>query len=295
MEPPARGKSETVGQTQVSASEHHHLLTTAMNFSNLIFTYIASNSDVTIMTEFLAFFAIAGLLISKLSNRLFFGGSNMDSVPLFKTVEQSIFAFLVFLLALTLGDVRANFSKAQDSVINESLELRQYVFLLDLQPNPFTAQQKKQLERYVKAVVSDEWRSLAQAEPALSAETDKAFADLRNSVKKTVQESGISPYMDKILASLTKLENSRLLRYQLATASSPRVFWLYIAILMLLGSVMTGHAKLDLRRASVLGAYYGALGMVVGLIMIMDQPFRGETSISSDPFRMVLEQMAAAR
>jgi hypothetical protein len=266
-----------------------------MNLSSLVFTHLASNSDVTIMVEFLAFFAITGLLISTLSNRLFFGGKNMDSVALFKTVEQSIFAFLVFLLAITLGDVRANFSKAQDSVINESLELRQYIFLLDLQPNLFTDFQKKQLERYVRAVVSDEWRSLAQADPLPSVEAESAFVELRNSVKKNVQESGMSSYMDKILASLAKLENSRLQRYQIATASSPRVFWLYIVILMLLGSVMTGHAKLDLRRAGVLGAYYGALGMVVGLIMILDQPFRGETSIPSEPFRMVIEQMVAAK
>jgi hypothetical protein len=64
---------------------------------------------------------------------------------------------------------------------------------------------------------------------------------------------------------------------------------------MLLGNVMAGRTKLDARRAGVLGAYFGALGMVVGLIMILDQPFRGETSISSEPFRMVIEQMAAAR
>lgn len=64
---------------------------------------------------------------------------------------------------------------------------------------------------------------------------------------------------------------------------------------MLLGSVMVGRTKLDGRRAAVLGAYFGALGMVVELIMILDQPFRGETSISSEPFRRVIVQMAAAR
>jgi len=180
----------------------------------------------------------------------------MDSDALFETVEKSIFAFLAFLLAITLGDVRTNFSKAQDSVINESLELRQYIFLLDLQPSVFTQHQKKQLERYVKAVVADEWSSLAQANPLLSGEAEKAIVDLRNSVQKSVQESGMSPYSDNILKSL---------------------------------------AKLDGRRAAVLGAYFGALGMVVGLIMILDQPFRGETSISSEPFRRVIEQMAAAR
>jgi hypothetical protein len=266
-----------------------------MNFSNLVFTHIASNADATIMAEFLAFFAVAGILISILSNRLFFGNNDMDSDALFRTAEQSIFAFLVFLLAITLGDVRANFSKAQDSVVNESLELRQYLYLLDLQPNAFTEHQKKQLERYVRAVVSDEWHSLAQADPLLSVEAEQAVLDLRNSAKKNVQESGLSSYMDKILTSLGKLENARLLRYQLATASSPRIFWLYIAILMLLGSVMAGRTKLDARRAGVLGAYFGALGMVVGLIMILDQPFRGETSISSEPFRMVIEQMVAAK
>jgi hypothetical protein len=266
-----------------------------MNLSDLVLTHIASNSDVTIMAEFLAFFAVAGISISAFSNRFLFGNKDMDSDALYETVEKSIFAFLVFLLAITLGDVRANFSKAQDSVINESLELRQYIFLLDLQPSVFTQHQKKQLERYVKAVVADEWSSLAQANPLLSDEAEKAVVDLRNSVQKNVQESGMSSYSDKILTSLGKLENSRLLRYQLATASSPRVFWLYIAVLMLLGSVMVGRTKLDGRRAAVLGAYFGALGMVVGLIMILDQPFRGETSISSEPFRRVIEQMVAAR
>ena len=266
-----------------------------MSFSNLILTHIASNSDVTIMAEFLAFFAVTGVLFSAFSNRFFFGNQDMDSDGLFETAEKSIFAFLVFLLAITLGDVRANFSKAQDSVINESLELRQYIYLLDLQTNTFTDQQKRQLNNYIKAVVSDEWRSLAQADPVLSADAEQAVLSLRNSVKKNVQESGMTPYTDKILTSLVKLENSRLLRYQLATASSPRIFWVYIAVLLLLGSAMAGRTKLDARRAGVLGAYFGALGMVVGLIMILDQPFRGETSISSAPFRMVLEQIAAAR
>ncbi|MFZ4478255.1 MAG: hypothetical protein ACOYNZ_00030 [Rhodoferax sp.] len=266
-----------------------------MNISDLVMAHVASNSDVTIMADFLMFFAAAGISIAAFSNRFLFGNRNMDSDALFETVEKSIFAFLVFLLAITLGDVRANFSKAQDSVINESLELRQYLFLLDLQPNAFTQHQKKQLERYVKAVVADEWISLAQANPLLSGEAERAVVDMRKSAQKNVQESGMSSYSDKILTSLGKLENARILRYQLATASSPRVFWLYIAILMLLGSVMAGRAKLDGRRAGVLGAYFGALGMVVGLIMIMDQPFRGETSISSEPFRMVIEQMNAAR
>jgi len=266
-----------------------------MNLSDLVLTHIASTSDVTIMTEFLAFFAVAGISISAFSNRFLFGNKDMDSDALFETVEKSIFAFLVFLLVITLSDVRANFSKAQDSVINESLELRQYIFLLDLQPSVFTQHQKKQLERYVKAVVADEWSSLAQANPLLSGEAEKAVVDLRNSLQKSVQESGMSSYSDNILKSLAKLENSRLLRYQLATASLPRVFWLYIAVLMLLGSVMVGRTKLDGRRAAVLGAYFGALGMVVGLIMILDQPFRGETSISSEPLRRVIEQMAAAR
>jgi len=227
-----------------------------MNLSDLVLTHIASTSDVTIMVEFLAFFAVAGISISAFSNRFLFGNKDMDSDALFETVEKSIFAFLAFLLAITLGDVRTNFSKAQDSVINESLELRQYIFLLDLQPSVFTQHQKKQLERYVKAVVADEWSSLAQANPLLSGEAEKAIVDLRNSVQKSVQESGMSPYSDNILKSL---------------------------------------AKLDGRRAAVLGAYFGALGMVVGLIMILDQPFRGETSISSEPFRRVIEQMAAAR
>ncbi len=264
-----------------------------MNFSNLLLTHIASTADVAIMAEFLLFCAIFGVLIAFLSNRFFFGNQNLDSDALLEMVEKSIFAFLVFLLAITLGDVRSNFSKAEDSVVSEALEVRQYLHLLDLQKGSFTDEQKRHLSNYLKAVVNDEWRSLAQATPSLSAAAEQSVLGLRRSVRNNVQESGLSSYTEKILNSLTKLENSRLLRYQLATASSPRIFWLYIAILMLLGCVAAGRTKLDTRRAGVLAAYFGALGMVVGLIMILDQPFRGETSISNVPFRMVIEQMLA--
>ncbi len=265
-----------------------------MNFTDLLLSHIASNTDVAIMGEFLAFFAFFGVVISFLSNRFFFGNQDLDSDALFETVEKSIFAFLVFLLAITLGDVRTNFSKAEDSVVSEALEIRQYLHLLDLQKSPFVDNQKELLNNYLKAVVGDEWRSLAQAKPALSAAAEKAVLGLRMSVQANVQESGLSAYSDRVLTTLAKLENSRLLRYQLATASSPRIFWLYIAILMLLGSITAGRTKLDTRRAGVLAAYFGALGMVVGLIMILDQPFRGETSISSEPFRKVIEQMVAS-
>ncbi len=269
-------------------------LITHMNLSNLVLSHIASATDVAIMAEFLAFCAVFGVSIAFFSNRFFFGNRNLDSDALFEMVERSIFAFLVFLLAITLGDVRANFSKAEDSVVSEALEVRQYLHLLDLQKSSFTAEQKVHLNTYLKAVVDDEWDSLAQAKPSLSVAAEQAILGLRKSVQAHVQVSGMSPYVDKILVSLSRLENSRLLRYQLATASSPRIFWLYIAILMLLGCVTAGRTKLDKRRAGVLAAYFGALGMVVGLIMILDQPFRGETSISSQPFRLVLEQMFRA-
>ncbi len=105
----------------------------------------------------------------------------------------------------------------------------------------------------------------------------------------------MTAYSDKIMTSLSKLENSRLLRYQLATASSPRIFWVYIAMMLLLACVITGRTRLDLRRFAVMATYFGALGMVIGLIMILEQPFRGETSVSSVPFRQVMQQITATR
>ena len=266
-----------------------------VDLSSQILTHITSQSDVTIMTEFLVFFALAGILISVVSNRFLFSNTDLSSDELFENVERSIFAFLVFLLAITLGDVRATFSKAEDSVVNECLEIRQYVHLLDLQRTPFTETQKQQLNTYLKAVVTDEWRSLSQATPTLSDEAERAISSLRGSVRTNVQESGMTAYSDKIMTSLSKLENSRLLRYQLATASSPRIFWVYIAMMLLLACVITGRTRLDLRRFAVMATYFGALGMVIGLIMILEQPFRGETSVSSVPFRQVMQQITATR
>lgn len=265
-----------------------------MDLTDQLLTHIASHSDVTIMTEFLLFFALAGIAISVVSNRFLFDNADCSSDDRFKSVENSVFAFLVFLLAITLGDVRSTFKKAEDGVVNECLEIRQYVHLLDLQKTPFTQNQKQQLSTYLNAVLTDEWHSLAQARPSLSDQAERAISSLRKSVQTQVQESGMSGYSDKIMASLSKLENARLLRYQLATSSSPRIFWLYIGLMLLLACVMTGRTKLDKRRFAVLTAYFGALGMVIGLITILEQPFRGETSVSSEPFRQVMQHMNEA-
>ncbi len=57
------------------------------------------------------------------------------------------------------------------------------------------------------------------------------------------------------------------------------------------GMVMSGREKIDGTRALVLTGYFGALGLVVALILILDRPFRGETSVTSEPLQAVITQL----
>jgi hypothetical protein len=54
----------------------------------------------------------------------------------------------------------------------------------------------------------------------------------------------------------------------------------------------------DASRVSLLvlsGIAAFALGSMIGLIALMDNPFRGELSVSSDPYRLVLEQLMSKK
>jgi hypothetical protein len=81
------------------------------------------------------------------------------------------------------------------------------------------------------------------------------------------------------------------LRLREATASAPAAFWTVTLVLMLIGAAMAGRARLDQKRAIVLAGYFGALGLVIALILILDRPFRGDTSVSAEPIRAVIAQV----
>ena len=76
------------------------------------------------------------------------------------------------------------------------------------------------------------------------------------------------------------------------TAGIPSVLWYVVAIGALLNIVLIWLFDMALHLHLILGGVLSLfLGMVIFLIAAMDNPFRGEVSISSDALRSVYESL----
>ena len=180
----------------------------------MIETLLAHSSDANIVLAMFTCFALAGMAVSAVSFRLFGRRLAVDYTDLVDSVEKSIFAFIVFLLALTLADVRSNFGKAGDSVIAEAFAIRQFSADLELEPGPRATLEQAVLIAYAQAVIDDEWLTLGAPVPALSPVAGARLDELRALIRADAAAIGRTLQIDRVWLAVGQLENNRQLRLQ---------------------------------------------------------------------------------
>jgi hypothetical protein len=243
---------------------------------------IAAHSDATILIFGAASTVALALALAFVAHRLWFAG-RLDALEehtkLAELVHGSLLAFTVFVLALVLSDVRSNLGRADDAVSREG----SYVARLDRDLGSLggeeTQRARASLRAYIDVIVRDEWRSLSLEDPALAANADQALATL----VAAVRAAGSS-----LRGLLDKLEEYRQGRLETATKSVPNIFWWMIGVFLLGAMAMNGRHNLNWTAVSLISIHMAAIGMVLALIIIMDEPFRGETSISTAPLTKAL-------
>lgn len=193
-------------------------------------------------------------------------------------VHGSLLAFIVFVLAHVLSDVRANVDRAGDRVLREA----SFVTRLDRQlrslHGPEADAARDALKHYVMSVAEDDWPALAGAQPRLSPRASAAFDHL---VETTQRISTPTPaYAEDLQTSLREIEDSRQFRLEDATRTVPRVFWWVIWIFLMGAMAMNGRFAISPMTVVAIGLHMAAIGTVIALIVILDEPYRGQSAIS---------------
>ncbi|SIT36325.1 conserved membrane hypothetical protein [Paraburkholderia ribeironis] len=196
-------------------------------------------------------------------------------------VHGSLLAFIVFVLAHVLSDVRANEGRAADQALREA----SLVTRLDRQLRSIGGTDaevaRDALRDYVQKVAEDDWPALARAEPELSSSANEALDHL---VEVTLRVAVHAPaYAEELQTSLREIEDSRQMRLENATRTVPRVFWWVIWVFLLGAMVMNGRFPITPATLGVIALHMAAIGMVVALIVILDEPYRGQSAISPAP------------
>ncbi|SEF55075.1 DUF4239 domain-containing protein [Bosea lathyri] len=250
---------------------------------------IAAHSDATILVVGAVSTVALALALAFAAHHIWFAG-RLDALEehtkLAELVHGSLLAFTVFVLALVLSDVRTNLGRADDAVSREGSFVARLDRDLGSLGGEETVRARGSLRAYIDTIVRDEWYSLSLRDPALAANSDQALATLVAGVRAAGAAHPESA--GALRGLLDKLEEYRQGRLEAATKSVPSIFWWMIAVFLLGAMAMNGRHKLNWTAVSLIAIHMAAIGMVLALIVIMDEPFRGETSISTAPLTKAL-------
>lgn len=196
-------------------------------------------------------------------------------------VHGSLLAFIVFVLAHVLTDVRANLGRAEDQALHEASVVRRLDRELKAVGDADSQAARVLLRGYVSSAVSDEWQTLSTADPDLSPATENALTAFVTATRGVVAQHDASA--SSIRTLLDRLEEARQGRFENSTKTVPAVFWWVISLFMLAAMAMNGRYPGSWKSNFIIALHMGAIGMVIALIINLDEPFRGASGISPAP------------
>jgi hypothetical protein len=154
---------------------------------------------------------------------------------------------------------------------------------------------KATVKQYLELVITEEWPTQQKGEvPTQARSTMLRIHGLITAINP--QTPGETVITAELLKTINELYTARRTRLLAADAGIPEILWWIMAI----GTAMTiGFSYMfgaqDFRMHLVVtGMIALSMAMVIVLIVALDRPFRGELSISNEPFENIRSAIAAA-
>lgn len=245
--------------------------------------FLADANDFVVLTLLAVVLAALALGIAELTHRTFYAARFDDIDPhskLFELVHGSLLAFVAFMLAISVTEVRSNYGKADDAVSREAMHIASLDREIGEQDPAWVAETRPLLRRYVEIVAEVEWPRLAASRPSLAPEAQTVLDELRGRLRRVPASESTR---HSLIVRHDTIEVDRSIRYEHATRAVPRIFWTLIGGFLLGAMVMNGRYRQTSLTRGLVAVHFAAIGLAVALILILDAPFRGETSISPAP------------
>lgn len=192
---------------------------------------------------------------------------------------KAVLAMTGGVLAFALVQANANLHAIEALVAREGAALSATDRALLRSGDPRLIALRPALAAYGRSIVDDEWPTLAGEDR--SDATDDAYARLSREARTA---SPPDPRQQAALAELFRtLDDLADLREQRIAASDdelPSFFWVTSGGLLLVALGLGTMASDSLASSVTLGAAAVAVALVLSFVIIVDQPFEGETSVS---------------
>jgi hypothetical protein len=220
----------------------------------------------------------------------------LDGSPKHNDLTSYCFAAVGMLYGLTLGLVAVgtwqNFSDADSKASQEANSLGALYRDLDGYPSPLRQQAEALLREYVEVVIRKEWPAHQQGR-VLDA-GDLVLEEFENTIMKFEPTSETEKIVHReVIESLDTVMQDRGYRLQSVITALPGVLWTVVLIGAFLNISLTYLFWAEnLRLQSLLVvAFAMSLGILIFLTAAMDNPYRGEFSVSSAAYEYVLDRV----
>ena len=237
-----------------------------------------------------------GLVVAGFVHRLYPVALRGDVMKHADTVHASIVGFAVFILALGISDARGNLEQAQTVVDQEAFRIARFDRQLMIYDAAATAAIRADLLAYAKSIVEAGWPQLALARREGSPVTIGLIDRLEQQIYRLEAHGPLQESMrPRLVDGLAGLEEQREVRLEKSTTSMSALFWTMIFLFMFLAMLLSGRYPPSLQRRFFVASHLAALGLAIGMLVVLDAPFRGETSVSPQPLLRSIAGLSAAQ
>jgi hypothetical protein len=218
--------------------------------------------------------------------------SHNDVSGFILAIVGTIYAVLLAFIAVAVWQ---NFGQADNLVQSEANLVGDLYRDTVALPDTVAAKLRHYLYVYAETVVQDEWPELAggNADPAPGWQLLDSFHS--EIVQFRAQDVGTAALQTEMVHTLNLLYDARRGRFHAATADLPDILWwtlLLGALVLMVFTDLFGVPQL-LMHAAMVSLLGGLIGLVLALIVLLSNPFRGQNHVSVEPFNTLVRSVEA--
>lgn len=160
-------------------------------------------------------------------------------------------------------------------------------------PSDLAVQLRRDLYAYTETVVTQEWPQMTTATPKqldgwlILGQAHLGLTGLHPQDPATLSAQA------SMLELLNKLYDIRRARFNAAEAGLPAIIWWNLlagAVILIVFSSLFGAPKLAM-HAVMIGLLGGSIGLVLMLVVLLDNPFVGRSHVSVEPFNWLTKAL----
>ncbi len=200
---------------------------------------------------------------------------------------KAVMAMAGVVLAFSLVEANGNFRAAHALVGREASAMLVVDRVLLRSNIPDAVKGRPLLDAFGHSQIRDEWPDITTVgRNAVTSEHYNALSRVVRSLQPQGQAQGVM--YSELIKAMDDVSDSRETLIDEASNQLPGLFWLMAGSFVLLGFALGTMAEASLLRGLSLSSTAAAIGVLLAFVLIMDQPFKGSSSVEPTAIEKIL-------